>query len=204
MANNPNAKDNLRPYPKGVSGNPNGRPRSLAKLIKEMPVEAKTEICGVLYHAISLRNENEARAYLEQMNQDPRTGKYGIVLQLAIKSLTGPRGWETLNDIMDRLFGKPRMVPDESQIGGGRTVIVISDVARQAGEKWCTKDNGQIGPGDNVIDIQMNDAKARAGLLHAIETGAKPRPPIGEHDTVLQVDNQDQADELMRIGDNIG
>lgn len=154
MANNPNAKDNLRPFPKGVSGNPNGRPRSLVKLVKELPVEAQTDIYGVLYHAISLRNENEARAYLEQMDRDPRVGKYGIILQMAIKALTGPRGWETLNDIMDRLFGKPRMMPDENNIYSGRTVIVVAGSI-----------NADVRPGDQV----------------------------------LRVDNQDQADKIMRI-----
>ncbi len=199
MANNPKASDNLRPFPKGVSGNPNGRPRSLARLIKDMPNEAKTEIYGVLYHAISLRNENEARAYLEQMDQDPRVGKYGIVLQLAIKSLTGPKGWETLNDIMDRLFGKPRMIPEDNPNGTGRTVIVISGDHREIEAEKMNH------PHDNVIGVEVSDPLARAGLLHALETGAKPRDPdVQPGDTVLMVDNPDQADKLMRMGDNIG
>ena len=124
MKNNPNSNDNLRPFPKGVSGNPNGRPRSLAKLVKELTPEAQTEIMGVLLHAISLRNHNEARAYLDQMNNDPKIGKYGIVLQTAIKALTGPRGWETLMDIMDRLFGKPRLQV-EAEAKTNRRIIVI-------------------------------------------------------------------------------
>ena len=203
MSKNPNANKNLRPFPKGVSGNPNGRPRSLAHIVKEMPLEAQTDIYGVLYHAISLRNENEARAYLEHMNNDPKMGQYGIVLQLAIKQLTGPRGWETLMDIMDRLFGKPRLqVEDKTQTN--RTVIVVSDMALKAGEKWCTKRPGEIGPRDKVIDITLKDPKAREGLLLAMETGAMPRPPLNETDDILHVDNQEQADMLLHIGENIG
>ena len=112
MARNPKATENLRPFPKGVSGNPKGRPRSLAKAIKELPVEAQTEIYGVLHHAISLRNIAEARAYLEQTNEDRDFGRYGFIFQLALKSLTGPRGWETITDILDRLFGKPKQIAE--------------------------------------------------------------------------------------------
>lgn len=114
MAHNPKAKDNLRPFPKGVSGNPNGRPKKLSKAIKSIPESAQREIYGVLHHAICLNNEVEARAYLEQANQDARLGRYGFILQVAIKALTGSNGWSVLNDILDRLFGKPTQTTDVS------------------------------------------------------------------------------------------
>lgn len=138
MANNPNAIDNLRAFPKGVSGNPKGRPRSLAKAIKEIPVEAQTEIFGALHHAISLRNEGEARAYLDQASKDKDLGRYGFIFQLALKSLTGPRAWDTLMDILDRLFGKPKQVaetsidlmPEDNQ----PPIIIFSETATKFGE----------------------------------------------------------------------
>ena len=126
MARNPKASENLVPFPKGVSGNPAGRPKSLAKAIKEMPLDAQTEIYGVLHHAISLRNFAEAKAYINQAVEDKNLGRYGFVFQLALKSLTGPHGWITLNDILDRLFGKPR-VQAEIQMRSPRNWIVIGD-----------------------------------------------------------------------------
>lgn len=126
MARNPNAKDNLRPFPKGVSGNPSGRPRSLARIIKNMPDKAQTEIYGVLFHAISLTCFEEAKKYLNEATEDKRLGRYGFVFQVALKSLTGPNGWDTLNDILDRLFGKPRISAEVTH-GVGITLNIITD-----------------------------------------------------------------------------
>lgn len=200
MAKNPNAKDNLRPFPKGVSGNPAGRPRSLAKAIKDMPDEAQAQIYGVLHHAISLRNIAEAKAYIDKAVEDKDLGRYGVVFQLALRSLTGPTGWITLNDILDRLFGKPRLQL-EAKAQESRTVIVISEAAKRAGEKWSTRADGSFGAHDKVVDVALNDPTARSGLVKALESGATPRPPINESDTVIRVDNQDQADKLLRIGE---
>lgn len=124
MARNPKAKDNLRPFPKGVSGNPAGRPKSLAKVIRDMPDEAQAEIYGVLYKIISLDSIAEAKTYIDQIANDKRLGKYGFIFEVALKSLIGPLGWYTLNDILDRLIGKPR-VQAECRIRQPRNYIVI-------------------------------------------------------------------------------
>ena len=153
MARNPKSSENLVPFPKGVSGNPAGRPKSLAKAIKEMPVDAQTEIYGVLHHAISLRNFAEAKAYINQAVEDKNLGRYGFVFQLALKSLTGPHGWITLNDILDRLFGKPRVQAD-IRVRPSREVIVIGnqDV------------DDQVQPNDNVLRVD-NEEEAEK-LMH--------------------------------------
>ena len=158
MSNNPKAQNNLRPFPKGVSGNPNGRPRSLAKLIKSMPDEAQQEVCTVLYHAITLRNESEARQYLEQAGREPVTGRYGLVFQLAVKSLTGPHGWETLNDILDRLFGKPRLQV-EAKPDTNRMIIIVDEAAKRAADKWSAK--APSGPTDMVVHVNSQDEAER-------------------------------------------
>ena len=146
MARNPKAKDNLRPFPKGVSGNPAGRPKSLANVIEGMSDDARTEIYGVLHHAISLRCYAEAKEYIDQATNDKRLGKYGFVFQVALKSLYGPLGWFTLNDILDRLIGKPR-VQAEFRMRQPRNYIVID--GPDVGDK--------IQPGDFVVHVSSRE-----------------------------------------------
>ena len=46
MANNPKHKENLKPFPKGVSGNPKGAPKT--KLLKDvLTAELQTESNGI-------------------------------------------------------------------------------------------------------------------------------------------------------------
>ena len=54
-------------------------------------------------------------------------GKYGIVLQVAIKQLN-KEGWgfNAMMDIMDRLYGKPR-ISAEVQHSGGITLNIQTD-----------------------------------------------------------------------------
>lgn len=146
MAHNLNAKDNLRPFPKGVSGNPAGRPKTLAKVIDGMSDDARLEIYGVLYHAISLRSYAEAKEYIDQVTNDKSFGKYGFVFQVALKSLSGPLGWFTLNDILDRLIGKPR-VQAEFRVRQPRNYIVID--GPDVGDK--------IQPGDFVVHVSSRE-----------------------------------------------
>lgn len=107
---------NLKPCKPGETHNPNGRPRKLSKALKEIPPDAQRKIYSILYTALTFRNVKEATAYIKE--QESTDFKYGFVLQLAIKALAGKNGWLALQDILDRLFGKPRISAEVAHTGG--------------------------------------------------------------------------------------
>ena len=115
---------NLKPCKPGETHNPNGRPRKLSKVLKEIPPDAQRKIYAILYTALTFRNVKEATAYIKE--QESTDFKYGFVLQLAIKALAGKNGWLALQDILDRLFGKPR-ISAEVQHSGGITLNIQTD-----------------------------------------------------------------------------
>lgn len=129
-------KEHLIPFKKGQSGNPNGRPPSLTKRIKELPADAQKDIYGILFEAMTYENVTEAVAFLEK---DARLGKYGFIKQLTIKSLTGKNGWQTLMDILDRLFGRPKQTNEHSFQNATHIVV------RSNEEKEKIENIGELG-----------------------------------------------------------
>ena len=108
---------NLKPCKPGETHNPNGRPKKLVNAIKGLPKDMQEQIYGVLAFALTLPDEKTAKKYLEQ--QQGELGKYGFVLQIAIKQLTKDGwGFSAMMDIMDRLYGKPRISAEVSHSGG--------------------------------------------------------------------------------------
>lgn len=116
--------DNLRPCKPGETHNPNGRPKKLSRVTKEIPVDAQEKIYTILFTALTFKNVQEATNYLR--SQDSTDFKYGFVLQVAIKALAGKNGWQALQDIMDRLWGRPRQQTDIHATGDGVTIVVNS------------------------------------------------------------------------------
>ena len=108
---------NLRPCKPGETRNPNGRPKKIVNAIKGLPRDMQEKIYGVLAFALTLPDEASAKAYLH--TQEGELGRYGFVLQIAIKQLT-KEGWGfgAMMEILDRLYGKPRISAEVAHSGG--------------------------------------------------------------------------------------
>lgn len=110
-------KANLKPCRKGETHNPNGRPKKMVNAIKGLPKDMQEKVYGVLAFALTLPDEASARAYITQKQGE--LGRYGFVLQIAIKQLTKPGwGFSALMDILDRLYGRPRISAEVAHTGG--------------------------------------------------------------------------------------
>ena len=123
-------EQNLKPCRKGETHNPNGRPKKLVNVIKKIPKDMQEQVYSVLAFALTLPDEQAAKKYLE--NKQGELGQYGFVLQIAIKQLLKEGwGWNALMDIMDRLYGKPKMSADITAKGDGVTIIVKSQEEKE-------------------------------------------------------------------------
>jgi len=118
-------------FKKGESGNPSGKPRKLAPVIAEIPQDAQIRIYRILHKAISLNSIEEANKYLRDEGEN--FGEYGYILQLAVKALNGAQGWNALNDILDRLFGKARQSTDVTISGSDSERPLIRILSRNEG-----------------------------------------------------------------------
>ena len=85
--------------------------------IKKLPRDMQEKVMGVLAFALTLPDTKTAKKYLEC--QSGELGEFGFVLQIAIKQLTRDiYGFYALNDILDRLYGKPRISAEVQHSGG--------------------------------------------------------------------------------------
>jgi hypothetical protein len=98
----------------------------LVNAIKELPPNMMEDVYGILSYALTLESEAEAKKYLEE--KASTLGKYGFLMQIAIRQLTNKNyGWSAAMDIMDRLFGKPRQSAEVKHTGEGISIIVNND-----------------------------------------------------------------------------
>ena len=117
--------DNLKGlgFKKGQSGNPNGRPKKLVNAIKKLPSNMMEDVYAILGYALTLPSEEEAKKYLSAKSEE--LGRYGFVMQIAIRQLSNKNyGWGAVNDILDRLYGKPRMSAEVKHTGDNLTIVV--------------------------------------------------------------------------------
>ena len=97
-------------FKKGEVPNPTGRPPLMCNALKNLPQDARDKVHDALWTAISQPDVKSAQAYLQKAAEE--LPECGFVLQLAVKTLMGNKGWFALMDICDRLFGKPRQIAE--------------------------------------------------------------------------------------------
>ena len=109
-------EQNLKHFQKGNCANPNGRPKKLVNAIKGLPTDMQSEVYSILAKALTLSSEKEAKLYLEE--QSGKLGRYGFLFQIAIRQLLREgSGWLCAEDILNRLYGKPRQQAEISVKG---------------------------------------------------------------------------------------
>ncbi len=136
MPYNPKSLLNLRHIKKGTSGNPAGRPPSLAGLIKDIPKDAQVRVHQVLHHALALPNVQAAEKYLKSQEVQEGLGDYGFLLQVAIRSLMGKQGWLTAVDILDRLFGRPKQaITGDLSLDVEEPPVIVFGVPQEPGQQ---------------------------------------------------------------------
>ena len=126
-------EQNLRPCKPGETHNPNGRPPKLSRAIRSLPRDAQAKIYSILHTALTFKNVQEATNYIR--SQESTDFKYGFVLQIAVKALAGKNGWAAFNDILDRLFGKPKISASVEAKTDGVTIVVQSPEQKEKLDK---------------------------------------------------------------------
>lgn len=114
-----------------------GRPPALAKVIKSIPGDARNKVYEVLWTAISMRSVKEASQYISK--EADGLPECGFALQIALRALQGKDGFKALMDILDRLFGRPKIVAEVEAEGnlsvqGINVVVSNSETEKKLNE----------------------------------------------------------------------
>ena len=133
MANNKNVKANLRPFPKGKSGNPKGRPR---KLISSMLIEMKAQgIEAVKPSQIADTYEMLFNLTIEEVKEKAMDEKCPIFVRIIAKAMLSGKGTEMIEKMLDRAHGKAKQSMDLD--------VAVYDNTLQITRRVITKTDGQ-------------------------------------------------------------
>lgn len=102
----PNAKS----FKKGKSGNPKGRPKkTVAATLSALKAQGYEEVNAEQVRSTMGRMLNLSRDQLVKIGNDKTAP---ILDALIARALAGGKGWEALQDILDRAHGKARVSLD--------------------------------------------------------------------------------------------
>ena len=86
------------------------RGKSLKGYLSECPREIQGEIRAMMLHALSFKNRDEAKQYLQAKADD--LPQYGFVLQVVIYELCGKRGFSAVVELYKLFFGAAPIVTE--------------------------------------------------------------------------------------------
>lgn len=107
MLNNPNAKDNLKPYEPGQSGNPEGRP--LGSKNRSTVVRKLFELVGI----IPDKNYLQLKALFPDLAPNMTAEEMGTMMQIA--RMITKADTHAYKALMDSAYGRP---PQAIEVGG--------------------------------------------------------------------------------------
>jgi len=109
--------------PKGKSGNPNGRPKkTVAATLSALKDQGYEEVTAEQVRSTMGRMLNLSRDELVKTGNDKTAP---ILDALIARALAGGKGWEALQDILDRAHGRPKQSLEHS--GEVISRITVSD-----------------------------------------------------------------------------
>lgn len=115
--------ENLQPFKKGKSGNPKGRPKKgVSATLSAMAAAGHEEVNAEQVRATMQRMLNIPRKELVAMATKEDTP---ILDALIARSLSGNKGWEVLQDLLDRAHGRPKQSVDLKEEGEVKHTITF-------------------------------------------------------------------------------
>ena len=103
MAKKKNKLDNLTPFKKGESGNPNGRPK---KLVSSILAELKEEGELVTRSLVEQTYQVLMSLTQEQLTRIAKDEKQPMINRIVSKEMLSKKGFDIIEKMMDRANGK--------------------------------------------------------------------------------------------------
>lgn len=118
----PNPIPNSKPFPKGTSGNPNGRPR---KLVSSILAELKAKgVEGVKPRQIADVYEVLFNLTIEEIKEKANDESIPAFFRIIAKAMLSPRGTEMVERMLDRAHGKARQSFDVDMVVSDNTLHI--------------------------------------------------------------------------------
>ena len=112
-------EQNLKPFPKGVVQNPNGRPKKFVTLLKENGYKV-SEVNDTVQAMLSMTLDE-----LKEVWQDPKATILEKTIANAMRKSLEKGSLYSIETLLSRVFGKPKETADVTQNVSGEIKITL-------------------------------------------------------------------------------